>query len=940
MVLLFLSLIGLPARRAAGQWSGAMVLANPHWNITLTDSGYSDFLLDNTPGFEGREYLSGEWGAAVAYVVGGVPKAPRWLEPQFAYPDWTTGSDFTVVQPITQTGVNADGLPIAQSKIANGDLEITLRHEMVDTVVGTPMGLSPASAGGSGESIPSSRYVLRQTCTLVNRSASILTGLQFFQFLHGLHSQRGVYDDRLHPGTLENYRFDVTLAGVDSWAVGAGSSSSGLEDYIAFQSPAAPGALEIGHYGVEGNGVDDHWSGKPSDGVHLSIADNWQTAPFSLRKGTDSFAPSQRWIAGAQRWELGTLSPGQSVQHEVLLAIRTGTQVASGPASSGGCNGGSLVPGGLDYDFDDVVEPGSCFASYTQADDDELAVRVSAGEFSTPTFPVPGKPAQIWNSTFSGTFSGAVHLTVGYDPSILPPGFDEDALCLYEFDGTDWQRLDGTVDSVSHTIAVSVPQLRPLALGARSITTVSITTDAVPVGAGALAGAGSYVAGSTVSLAAAAQPGFVFEHWSEGAAVVSTSPSFSFVASADRTLAAVFLPVGNAKRVSTTSLPVVGGTTAGDGAFAPGTLATVTGTPAPGYKFSKWLSGSTVLSTSSSYTFTVADDLALVAKFKPVYTVTITVEPEGSGEYECDPQFEIGEAAKLKAVPNDGYSFLHWTQNGVPVSNDPRFQFNVTGNRELVAVFAEGERIDTSSVPPHAGQTSGNGVYPVGDQVVLTALPAPGYMFVQWTENDEPVGDSEILAFASDTGHALVAQFALAPAGSTAPIAGSDTVHRQPDRALKISLASLLANDSSPEGRSLAIASFDATSANGGSIARSGNWLVFEPVPGSLATDSFQYTLDDGVEQASGLVTVVTDPPPTGPTFNVTGISALPSGEAVIRALGIPGRRYQLQSAPSLIDPVEWSALGASVLADGRGRLEFTDPTPANPTFYRVIQAQ
>jgi hypothetical protein len=40
----------------------SLTLGNPDWNITLTDYGYSDFLLDNTPGFEGREYLSGEWG--------------------------------------------------------------------------------------------------------------------------------------------------------------------------------------------------------------------------------------------------------------------------------------------------------------------------------------------------------------------------------------------------------------------------------------------------------------------------------------------------------------------------------------------------------------------------------------------------------------------------------------------------------------------------------------------------------------------------------------------------------------------------------------------------------------------------------------------------------------------------------------------------------------
>ena len=67
---------------------GGITLANPHWNITLTDFGYSDFLLDNTPGFEGREYLSGEWGAAVGYEVSdGASVKAQWLEAAIRLPE-------------------------------------------------------------------------------------------------------------------------------------------------------------------------------------------------------------------------------------------------------------------------------------------------------------------------------------------------------------------------------------------------------------------------------------------------------------------------------------------------------------------------------------------------------------------------------------------------------------------------------------------------------------------------------------------------------------------------------------------------------------------------------------------------------------------------------------------------------------------------------------
>jgi hypothetical protein len=94
---------------------GGLTRANPHWNITLTDSGYSDLLLANTPGFEGREYLSDEWGAAVGDTTGSGTVTPKWLDPLWAYPDRATNSTFSVITPIHLTDApNADGLPIAE----------------------------------------------------------------------------------------------------------------------------------------------------------------------------------------------------------------------------------------------------------------------------------------------------------------------------------------------------------------------------------------------------------------------------------------------------------------------------------------------------------------------------------------------------------------------------------------------------------------------------------------------------------------------------------------------------------------------------------------------------------------------------------------------------------------------------------------------------------
>lgn len=743
----------------------SLTVANPHWNITLTDCGYSDFLLDNTPGFEGREYLSGEWGAAIGYAVAGKPVVtPQWLEPHFSYPDWTTPSTFHVMAPIALQLPNADGLPVARSVVTNADVQITLDYEMLDTIVGTPMGTMPASAGGAGTFVSSDRYVFKQTYTVKNISGTTITNLQLFQFLHGLQSQRGVYDNRPHTGSLSPYCYDVTSVGVDPWAVGPGSSTNGLQDYIGFHSAVTPTAYEIGYYGIEGNGVDNHVMGKPSEGVHLSIEDNWSSPPYIARQGTDDFAPAQRWIAGAERWSLGTLAAGQSVSLDVLLSLCTGTVVAPGTGSTGGCNGGSSVPGGMDYAFDDVTVGGACFAEYAQADAHEIEVRIAHGEFGALTFLQPGGPAQIWNVSFSGTFAGTNYLTFSYDPMRLPPGFDQSTLCLYHYYGDAWHLLDGTVDTLHHTIMVAVTNLSAFALGAGGSTARTVSAGTMPVGGGTASGAGTYADGSEVTLIAAPTSGYAFSNWMEGASIVSTSPTYTFAIHTNRTLTAYFTLVGSAKTVTTGSLPSNGGSTSGDGAYPEGSSATVVATPNSGYKFSRWLRNGASVSSSISYTFTVTNDIILTAKFKPAYKIVVTADTPDC-EVEADsPLYDPGDLATLKVAHYaSGYDFVNWTEHGLPVSTDPDYQFYVSGNRELVGHFAPGHRIAVSVYPPHAGTASGGGVYAAGAGVTVDVAANSGYVFVNWTEGGTEVATEPSYGFTADARRTLVANFLLQP---------------------------------------------------------------------------------------------------------------------------------------------------------------------------------
>jgi hypothetical protein len=753
-----ISLSGLSA-------SARETLTTPDWNITLTDFGYSDLMLDNTPGFEGREYLSGEWGAAVGYQVAGRPLvSPKWFEPHFIYPDWTTNSDFIVVTPIRQVAVNSAGLAIAESVIRNADLEITLHYEILDTVLGTPMGQTAASATAGGHALRSNRYVLKQTCSIKNISGSPISNLQLFQLLHGLTSQRGHYDDRAHSGILAEARNDVSLVGTDQWSIGAVSAPHGLEDYISFHASVAPSAFEIGYYGISGNGLDNHVTGKPSDGVHLSIEANWLTSPFSTRKNTDTFLPADRWVSGAERWDLADLAPGASATHEVILSLRTGTKVAAGLNSAGGGRGGASRTGGLDFVFDQVTTAGTCFTQFSKASPAELAIRIAEGQISAPDFATLGGLTQIWEVEFSGTYQDNVLLTFAYDPGLIPQGLDPNLLCIYQYDGNHWQALPATVDAAASKIHVSTTSLSVFALGTISQSTYEVTVAVDPGNHGTVSGASTYAEGASVTLLATAEPGYVFSNWTENGAVVSSSPSYTFVISADHHFQAHFISVGTDLALTTRSLPVNGGSTGGDGVYPLGSPATVTATANPGFKFDRWLLNGTLVSTAPDFNLEVTGNLELIATFKPVFTVTALIEPAEGGEVSTEGVYEPGQLAVVRARANPGFTFVQWTQNGLPVSNDPTLRYTVTGDRTLVANFIATSVIIVESSDASAGTCSGSGTYEMGSTITLNATANSGHVFLRWTADGEAIGTTPTLSYQVSTSQTILAVFAAIPA--------------------------------------------------------------------------------------------------------------------------------------------------------------------------------
>mgnify|MGYP007101532433 CR=1 FL=1 len=311
---------GLSPRLHAQIVSSGLPLPNSNWQVLLTPSGYLDLIIDARTGFEGREYLSGEWASAISYSG----HDPMWLPKQLIFPDWLTNSNFEVIMKDGQSiwikdpnnPLNADGNLIMQSMLRNDHLEITHEYQIWNVPDGVAQGLSP-----QGNEVPAQAMLLsdgfayQHTLTFYNTSDEPLTDVHFFHLLHSLHGNRAIYDDTDHGGAMADYRFDFTQQGLSHSFHNANGGLYAHTDYITAHSRVAPDAFSNGYYGIQG--IDVHDVGKPSTGVHLDIESNTFTevAEFEPEEGG--------WVASTARYPLGTIPVGESKSFSLLFSLRT-----------------------------------------------------------------------------------------------------------------------------------------------------------------------------------------------------------------------------------------------------------------------------------------------------------------------------------------------------------------------------------------------------------------------------------------------------------------------------------------------------------------------------------------------------------------------------------------------------------------------------------------
>ena len=289
--------------------------------------------------------------------------------------------------------------------------------------------------------------------------------------------------------------------------------------------------------------------------------------------------------------------------------------------------------------------------------------------------------------------------------------------------------------------------------------TYTITVSANPTNGGTATGGGSYNQGASCTVRATAANGYTFTNWTEGGNVVSTNASYTFTVNANRNLVANFTQQSYTINVSAN--PTNGGSVTGGGSYNAGASCTVTATAANGYTFSNWTEGGNVVSTNASYTFTVNGNRNLVANFtQQSYTVSVSANPTNGGTATGGGTFTYGQTCTVVATAANGYTFSNWTEGGNVVSSNASYQFNVTSNRTLVANFTQQSYTITATADPtNGGTVTGGGTFTYGQSCTLTATPATGYTFINWTKNGQQVSTNTSYTFTVTGSATYVAHF-------------------------------------------------------------------------------------------------------------------------------------------------------------------------------------
>lgn len=251
--------------------------------------------------------------------------------------------------------------------------------------------------------------------------------------------------------------------------------------------------------------------------------------------------------------------------------------------------------------------------------------------------------------------------------------------------------------------------------------------------------------GTTISLTATPDEGYMFVEWRCGTDVVSTSAFFSTTAQSDKVYTAIF-----EEKKGTVTIEVKG--SGGYAYVGSGTDRKVevekgstvfiraTALEGSGKKFAYWSTGNTVASgrgviftNKNPYEFVATEDIAFYVNFVTEDTdLNVTIEAiatEGGTATiygEKMQNIALGSEVIFEAKANDGYRFTNWTKGTEVVSEEPIY---TTVAREATVLTANFEKNISTGIEAATEETREMGIYDISGREIEN-ITRPGIYVV------------------------------------------------------------------------------------------------------------------------------------------------------------------------------------------------------------------
>ena len=373
------------------------------------------------------------------------------------------------------------------------------------------------------------------------------------------------------------------------------------------------------------------------------------------------------------------------------------------------------VSGGSSYDYNATAtltatpNSGYHFVQWQDGNtDNPRTVTVTANATYTATFEADAPVINYYNvsvnsldnamGTVSSTHSGSVEENTQVTVTATPA-------TGHHF--VQWQYGAGQTSTANPYTFTLTGDITLNALFAADTYALTATTNDNTMGS--VSGGGEYTYGATATLYATPNSGYHFVQWQDG----NTDNPRTVTVTANATYTATF--EANAPDVTYYNVTVIAdgsdmGTVSSthSGSVAEGTQITVTANAAAGYRFRYWTDASgQQVSAANPYTFTLTQDITLIATFgessvpPATYTVTInrmvndngTIRPMTDSEMSQtwvsgEGTYEEGTTVTVRASNEYPIYFSNWSSAAGVLSTDAEYQFVITGDTELTALFA------------------------------------------------------------------------------------------------------------------------------------------------------------------------------------------------------------------------------------------------------------